>query len=364
MENLNEKLIPAWKVKIGNQDLDSATYKGTLRRIIVNDTINGIGKAVLEFDAKADKNEILKSEDFELENEVEIQLGYNGKISSVFKGRITRIENNYMANKNEMVEIVCSNILYLTLNGEKNRSFKNKTKTESIKEILNLYDIKCDIERINEDKKDDINQNHEKDFDYILSIVKDYGMYLYSKGGMKPDKTEVLIGYDLDSKIGKEHNLSLEWGHNVLSFKSYEDVENQINECVFVGTDCAKNERIEAKATFNDINLKIGKNNLKCNSKNWTTILNNSSFLSVEEAKLFAKGVLQNASMNFQKAEVLVIGNQNLFPGKRVVVKSVGAHFLGTWLVERVVHDIGESKGGFTTTVHLKRNKSGDDNDG
>ena len=63
--------------------------------------------------------------------------------------------------------------------------------------------------------------------------------------------------------------------------------------------------------------------------------------------------------MNYQRAE----GENGIFPGKRIVIKAVDSRFSGTWLVERVVHDIGESKGGFTTTVYLKRNKSGDDND-
>ena len=68
--------------------------------------------------------------------------------------------------------------------------------------------------------------------------------------------------------------------------------------------------------------------------------------------------------MNYQRAEAQAEGENGIFPGKRIVIKAVDSRFSGTWLVERVVHDCAKVQGGFTTTVHLKRNKSGDDDAG
>ena len=36
-------LVPTWKVKVDENDVDNATFKGTLRRVTVNDPINAVG---------------------------------------------------------------------------------------------------------------------------------------------------------------------------------------------------------------------------------------------------------------------------------------------------------------------------------
>lgn len=348
-------LVPTWKVKIGNQDLDSAPYKGTLRRVTVNDTINGIGNAVLEFDAEFDKkNELLSASEFKLGTKVDIKLGYKDDVEKVFEGFITSFENSYTTTK-KIVRVVCSNVLYKTQNGIKTRSFEKKSYSDIIKEILKEYGIDNSIEDIQGQKKY-ILQEDKSDFEYILSVAQKFGMNLYS------NDEKVYIATDLDKKIGGK-NISLEFEHNLISFKGYENVENQINECTFVGTNCAKNEKIEGKATIKDVPLQIGKENIKTpDSKYWKSIFKDDTLEAVEDAKTLAKAILQNTSMNFQTAEAKTEGENKVFPGKKIVIKTVGLHFSGTWLVERVVHDCSNEIGGFTTTVYLKRNKVGDDN--
>ena len=351
-------LVPTWKVKVFENDVDNATFKGTLRRVTVNDPINAVGKAVLEFEASfggENRKELLKESEFKLGNKVEIGLGYKDNVKKVFEGFITSFEISYTTTK-KIVRVVCSNILYKTLNGKKARTFEKKCCSDILKEILREHGIDNDVEEI-KIEKEYVSQEDKTDFEYILSTAQKFGMNLSCK------ESKVYIATDLDKKI-KGDTISFEFGHNLISFKGREDVENQISHCTFVGTNCAKNERIKGAAAANDISLQIGKESLESRvSGEWTSIFKNDTLQSNEEAKTLAKAVLQNVSMNYQRAEAQAEGENRIFPGNRIVIKAVDSRFSGTWLVERVVHDIGESKGGFTTTVYLKRNKSGDDND-
>ena len=358
-------LVPTWKVKVGRSDVDNATFKGTLRRVTVNDPINAVGKAVLEFEASfggENRKELLKESEFELGNKVEIGLGYKDNVKKVFEGFITSFESSYTTTK-KIVRVVCSNILYKTLNGKKARTFEKKCCSDILKEILREHGIDNDVEEI-KIEKEYVSQEDKTDFEYILSTAQKFGMNLSCK------ESKVYIATDLDKKIKdgnketKGDKISLEFGHNLISFKGREDVENQISRCTFVGTNCAKNERIKGAAAANDIPLQIGKESLESRvSGEWTSIFKNDTLQSNEEAKTLAKAVLQNVSMNYQRAEAQSEGENRIFPGKRIVIKAVDSRFSGTWLVERVVHDCAKVQGGFTTTVHLKRNKSGDDND-
>ena len=219
------------------------------------------------------------------------------------------------------------------------------------------HGIANDVEEI-KIEKEYVSQEDKTDFEYILSTAQKFGMNLSCK------ESKVYIATDLDKKI-KGDTISLEFGHNLISFKGREDVENQISHCTFVGTNCAKNERIEGAAAANDIPLQIGKESLESRvSGDWTSIFKNDTLQSNEEAKTLAKAVLQNVSMDYQRAEAQSEGENGIFPGNRIVIKAVDSRFSGTWLVERVVHDCAKVQGGFTTTVHLKRNKSGDDDAG
>ena len=352
-------LVPTWKVKVGRSDVDNATFKGTLRRVTVNDPINAVGKAVLEFEASfggENRKELLKESEFELGNKVEIGLGYKDNVKKVFEGFMTSFEISYTTTK-KIVRVVCSNILYKTLNGKKARTFEKKCCSDILKEILREHGIDNDVEEI-KIEKEYVSQEDKTDFEYILSTAQKFGMNLSCK------ESKVYIATDLDKKI-KGDTISFEFGHNLISFKGREDVENQISRCTFVGTNCAKNERIEGAAASNDIPLQIGKESLESRvSGEWTSIFKNDTLQSNEEAKTLAKAVLQNVSMNYQRAEAQAEGENGIFPGNRIVIKAVDSRFSGTWLVERVVHDCAKVQGGFTTTVHLKRNKSGDDDAG
>lgn len=349
----NRNLVPTWKVKVCNTDVDKADYKGTLRRVTVSSLINGVNTAVLEFDARYGNDEVLQKGEFKLENEVEIKLGYKDEVETVFKGSITGFENSLSNDENGVIRVLCSDSLYKTANGIKIRSYEKKSCSDVIKEIFGLYGIKCSVEDMGE-KKNYILQNGMTDLDYVMSIVKKYGMMLFQH-----DDT-VYIGNDIDSKISAK-KACLEWGHNMISFEGHESVEGQVGECTFEGTNCKKNEPINGTAGIKDVGLQVGGDAWNCkSSKNWESRFRNDSMESQEEAKVLAKAVLQETSMKFQTAFAETEGLNSIFPAKRIDIKAVGCHFSGTWLVERTVHDCCMEEGGFRTQVWLRRNKGGD----
>ena len=165
MANENMNLVPTWKVSIGGTDIDSADFKGTLRRVTVSDVINGVGAAVLEFDAKYEKKEVLKENDIKTENAVIIKLGYKDNVHTVFNGFITGIETELRANNNEVVRLICTTILYKTRNGHRIVAYENKSYKSIISEILKKYGMELKMQEDMSDMPYTL-QNEMTDFDY------------------------------------------------------------------------------------------------------------------------------------------------------------------------------------------------------
>ena len=82
----NKHLTPVWIVYVDGKRLDPM-YEGALERIIVDDQLDGVGSAVLEFDSGAEQ--IHDSGTFALESQVSVHLGYKDDCAQVFAGEMT-----------------------------------------------------------------------------------------------------------------------------------------------------------------------------------------------------------------------------------------------------------------------------------
>ena len=86
----------------------------------------------------------------------------------------------------------------------------------------------------------------------------------------------------------------------------------------------------------------------------WESVIDSQGVTDAEDARNRAIGELQNASMEWQRAEVRCEGDHRIRPGMRVTLKYVGERFSGEYVAERVEHEFGID--GFITEVHLRRN--------
>ena len=323
-------------------------YEGALERIVVDDQLDGVGSAVLEFDSGA--KQIRDSGTFALESQVSVHLGYKDDCAQVFAGEVTEFRADFSADGHERIKVVCRNCLYKLQNAYQSRAFEEKRVSDALKERLESYGLKGNIEPFGAVKHYFV-ENGVTDYEYLMQNAKKYGKTVYAYEDTVYIQDEVTIS---------EAEVILEWGKSVISFRCSENLKGQLSGCVFAGWDELKCEGITERAELADIAVKAGgehtwKDNGKGAGGVWESVFSADDVYDSEDAKQRAAGYLQNRSMEYQTGAVKCEGNRHIFPGMRITVKNVGDYFSGEYIAERVVHELSVSRG-FMTEVYVKRN--------
>ena len=136
-------LVPVWIVYVDGERLDT-DHEGTLERIVVDDQLDVVGSAVLEFDSGAEQ--IRDSGTFSLESYVSVHLGYKDDCEQVFAGEVTEFKVDFSEYGHERVKVVCKNCLHKLQNALQSLSFEAKSPAAVLKERLGVYGLKGEIE--------------------------------------------------------------------------------------------------------------------------------------------------------------------------------------------------------------------------
>lgn len=347
MADNNKHLTPVWIVYVDGKRLDT-DHEGALKKIVVDDKLNDVGMATLLFDTSYTK--VRQTGTFSLESEVSIHLGYKDDCEQVFVGDVTEFIPEFKEYGHEQLKVVCKNCLYKLQNAHRALSFESKLLSDVLKERLDIYKIKSDIDSFGTTKNYFV-ESQITDFDFIMESASKYGKTVYAYDSKVYIKDEVTISND---------EVILEWGKSLIYFRGKESLKNQLTSCTFVGWDIKKCEAITGTATLSDISLKVGGNKTwEKNSKGadgvWETTIIENDLFDNEDAKNRAKGYLQNLSMTYQTGECKGEGNYRIHPGMRVSVKYVGDYYSGEYIANHVIHEFSVY-GGYTTTVYVKRN--------
>lgn len=347
MADNNKHLTPVWIVYVDGKRLDT-DHEGALKKIVVDDKLNDVGMATLLFDTSYTK--VRQTGIFSLESEVSIHLGYKDDCEQVFVGDVTEFIPEFNEYGHEQLKVVCKNCLYKLQNAHRALSFESKLLSDVLKERLDVYKIKSDIDSFGTTKNYFV-ESQITDFDFIMESASKYGKTVYAYDSKVYIKDEVTISND---------EVILEWGKSLIYFRGKESLKNQLTSCTFVGWDIKKCEAITGTSTLSDISLKVGGSKTwEKNSKGadgvWESTIIENDLFDNEDAQNRAKGYLQNLSMTYQTGECKCEGNYRIHPGMRVSVKYVGDYYSGEYIANHVIHEFSVY-GGYTTTVYVKRN--------
>ena len=138
-----------------------------------------------------------------------------------------------------------------------------------------------------------------------------------------------------------------------------ESFDGQVSKCTYTGWNMTKAEGITGSAEIGEVSVKAGGSTSWSDEARifpgmWESVIDSQGVTDAEDARNRALGELQNASMEWQRAEVRCEGDHRIRPGMRVTLKYVGERFSGEYVAERVEHEFGID--GFITEVHLRRN--------
>lgn len=346
-ENEDKHLTPVWIVYVDGKRLDT-DHEGALQRITVDDKLNAIGTCLLEFDSSVTKVRDIGT--FSFESKVSIHLGYKDECEQVFVGDVVSFEVVFNEYGHEQTFVKCCNCLYKLQNSYKAVSFESKKVSDVLKEIIENYSLKAEVDDFGAEKKYSV-QSLITDYKYLMENAQKYGKTVYAYDGTVYIKDEVTILND---------EIIMEWGKSLISFRGKESIENQISLSTFVGWNEETGEAITGTATVNDISVKVGgkkcwKDNSKGADGKWESTIMSSELFDNEDAKNVAKGFLLNSSFDYQTGICKTEGNYKVHPGMRVSVKYVGEKFSGEYIADRIIHRFSNGDA-FTTEVFVKRN--------
>ena len=345
----NKHLTPVWIVYVDGQRLDIA-HEGALQRIVVDDKLNDVGLATLEFDTSY--LQVRDAGTFWLESEVSVHLGYKDDCQQVFVGEVTEFIQEYKEYGHQRLKVVCKNCLHRLQNAHQALSFEFKTLSEALVSRLESYGIKAQVDSFGTKKY--FVESQITDYEFLMESANKYGKTVYAHGNKVYVKDEVTISNE---------DVVLEWGKSLVYFRGRESLKGQLSGCSFVGWDSRKGQGITGRVSLGEVPVKVGggrswEDNSKAAGGRWHSTIMEESLRDREEAVVLAKAYLQNLSMQYQMAECKCEGDQRILPGMRVTVKYVGESYSGEYIANHVIHEFSVY-GGYTTTLYLKRNMAG-----
>ncbi len=344
MVNENKTLTPTWIAYINGIRL-STNYEGVLKSIRIYDGLNKIGRAILAFNLTPDK---FDDEVFSLMSKVSIYLGYKDDIEEIFSGIITGIDTRLEEYGSSTIEVTVCTPLFQMQNESNVRNFINKTPSEIIRDILESYNIKCEVEEFGPRWKY-IEQFNESDLDFILRLASKYARNICFYNDKVIVKSEIATTAD---------DVILEWGKSLISARPKTKFEGRLSQVVCFGHDILSNTDFSATVQMKDLPLKIGgQYTWEDNSIGYdihkTHAINGG--IDYNDAKEIALSFLLRNSLEYQTCTCKCEGNHKIKLGNRITVKYLGEEFSGEYLIDHITHEFSVLNG-YTTECFLKRN--------
>ena len=350
MPGENRTLTPVWIAYVDGVRLGTG-YEGALKRIYIHDRLDFAGTASLLFGSSP--LDFCNDGTFTIGSEVSIHLGYKDDVQEVFAGEVTGFAPRLDEYSAPLMEVKIHSKLHRLDKGTRCASFEHKTPAGIIRDIVQGYNLKADVEDFGPEYNY-IEQKNFTDYGYIMYLAGKYGKSVYCHGDTVYVKTEITPTDD---------NVVLERGKSLISARTKTDLAAQLSAVTATGWNVMKCGAFTATATMKDNPLKIGgeycwEDNAKGYDPHKVEQLSSGSFTDEEDALEVAKSVLLGRSLQFQSCDAKTEGSGHIRPGNRLTVKYLGKHSDGEYLVYSVEHDFSVQNGYFTT-CHLKRNFCG-----
>ena len=350
MPGENRTLTPVWIAYVDGVRLGTG-YEGALKRIYIHDRLDFAGTASLLFGSSP--ADFCNDGTFTIGSEVSIHLGYKDDVQEVFAGEVTGFAPRLNEYSSPLMEVKIHSKLHRLDKGTRCASFEHKTPAGIIRDIVQGYNLKADVEDFGPEYNY-IEQKNFTDYGYIMYLAGKYGKSVYCHGDTVYVKTEITPTDD---------NVVLERGKSLISARTKTDLAAQLSAVTATGWNVMKCGAFTATATMKDLPLKIGgeycwEDNAKGYDPHKVEQLSSGSFTDEEDALEVAKSVLLGRSLQFQSCDAKTEGSGHIRPGNRLTVKYLGKHSDGEYLVYSVEHDFSVQNGYFTT-CHLKRNFCG-----
>jgi len=337
--------VSTYDILIDGQAMN-ASYQLTMLTVIREiNRIPLVRFTLRDGDAAAKTFELSNGNEFIPGKKIVIKLGFDGDNKQVFKGIITKQGIQVKPNGNSQLLVECRDEAVKMTMGRKSKYFEKVKDSQAIEELVKAYrGLEVEAKETTITHKELV-QHHITDWDFLLLRTESSGMLVTVEDGriktFKPD-------------TNAEPVLQVSYGSSIMEFEAEMDARSQWKQVKAIAWDYANQKLFSADTEeANDIKQP---GNLAGAQLAETIDLNefelhHSGYVTEQELKLWADGVMMRSRLAKIRGRVKVTGFAGIKPGDMLRLDGVGDRYNGNAFVTAVKHDIGN--GSWETNIQF-----------
>lgn len=294
-------------------------------------------------DGDAAKRDFLQSntELFKPGNELELQLGYDDKPSTVFKGIIIR--HSVKVKGGSFLEIEAKDKAVKLTQLRKSKYFIDKTDKDIIEEIAQENGLEKEVDPLTE-KHGQMVQYYSSDWDFVLMRAEANAMFVHTDNGKLVVKKPSLTGTVA---------LTATYGDNIMEFEGEMDARRQYVGMHATSWDFDNQSNrpaapVDGSFTLNETGNLPSSNLAKILGN--TLELKHSGNISEDQLKQWSASYAMRNHLSKACGRVRIRGKESLKPGQKIKLAGVGDRFNGEVFVTGILHQFD---GEFTTDIQF-----------
>lgn len=352
-----EALSPQFKILLEKQPLKDDSDVLSINVSEDLDAISMFDITLESWDEIKQKLTWIDNDTFTLGSEVEIQMGFEDKLKTVFVGQITGLEPEFSLENNPKLVVRGHDRRHLLLRGKQTRSFAKMSDAAIAKEIAQAHGL---TPKVVETKPkvtlESVIQHNQTDFEFLQHRAKRIGYEVMVEG-----KELHFRPHANDAKEVATFSAKTE----LLEFLPRLTTMTQMTQVEVRGWSVAEKKAITSIAKAAKETNKMGGKTLgvaqvakiKGFDKTASHTVIAEPVATQAEADLLSAGQLKDMAIAFITAEGTSQGLADLRAGKMIKVTDAGKQFSGLYYLTSVQHSYSEDNG-YETKFTAKRNSS------
>ncbi|HEX2643883.1 MAG TPA: contractile injection system protein, VgrG/Pvc8 family [Thermoanaerobaculia bacterium] len=347
-----ERLAPEVRVRINGADLPPKAAADVVSAAVSQD-VTAPGMIELRMiNRDMNKLQVSWSDDplFAEGNEIEILMGYAGKLESVLVGEITGLEPEFHAGEVPMLTVRGHDRRHRLMRGRKVRSFTKVKDSDIASQIAQEVGLTAEVENT-QTTLDSVLQHNQSDWDFLEARARRLGYEVVVEGKtlrFRPHKND-----------GSEV-VTLARDAELIEFYPRLSTLGLVGEVVVQGWSPKDKEAIQGKAAAGSEGTTMGGSTggPAAADKAFTaavgTVVNRPVF-SQAEADEIALGRLKEMALSYITGEAVTVGRTDLKAGTVIKIEGFGRRFSGLYYVASARHTYNTTRG-YRTELGLRRN--------
>lgn len=280
--------------------------------------------------------------DFIPGNEVEIQLGYESKNTSVFKGIIVS-QRITVRNGKSQLEVKCRDKAIKMTKGRLNAIFEKKKDSDAISTIAGNYGLQTTIDATTTE----------------FPVLMQYNCYDWDFVVIRAEINSMMVVTDKNNLLVKKYDFSKSPGYEINAGQYVIDIDLSLDSENIAGTyELTAWDDSEQKANSVSKNLddSLNQGNLSAKKMSDVTIKGNSqryssATVAKEELTSWSEAMVNKAVLSKIRGTVKVPGTADIIAGDLVKISGFTDRFNGNAFVSGVRHSVHD--GAWLTTLQI-----------